>query len=768
MTQIVLILILVLSDWFICGSHTPAQEKYAEWKDMIIREQTTVRDQQTMFEQFIATQPQEAEKAQEKFMAFNRELRRLLLAHGIWDKTPVECRDTLKKIEALKKSVYSDIDPIHEQIKILGIFDEETLVRKEEYSKLAEDKSLASSAHIIREYIEDLNKLSGTTNTVKQLLIALTCTEDFLDRLEQRRSSVEKELVVLWKTYFLKPLPKHFFTSQTWEVAYSNAKMWLKLAPLFGLTPYEHQQSAFRDFIFRITLSWLLVCLGSFIFLKRQGKKTPVHHPIRHYFPCCVWSALGLSVLIHTLTSEQFQFGSYQSFSDIFISAGVVSIAWNLRNTSLATADRLSHNILWPLWGVFSAGIIVQVWRIPIVTITPVFTILLLAFGIYFYLLKKHLYGMERKLSIFSAVLWIILAAMGLLGWGNLSMLISAFWFMVVLNIVLGSGLSFHFWKIIHSDSHKPTMLILLSNMIMPLIFIGLLTSMMLWATIYLGGMPLLLEIVQSEIDWGIFRFRITTVLTLAALFFLARSLIAFFCTGITFLRLRWENVEEGVVKSLQTLTSYIVWSGYLIAALHFLGIGFEKLTLIAGGLSVGIGFALQDLIKNFVGGLMLLFGRSVHPGDQIQIDDIRGCVTRIDIRSTVVQTNEDSTIFLPNADLILKRIVNWTHKDPKGRAEVAVSVAYGSDIDLIKKLLMGCALSNPNVLPDPSPYVLFTDFGDNAMTFHIRFWIMNVVLSRDRVRSEIRFAIESAFREHGIDLGWGDGVVGLLKAGIA
>jgi len=185
------------------------------------------------------------------------------------------------------------------------------------------------------------------------------------------------------------------------------------------------------------------------------------------------------------------------------------------------------------------------------------------------------------------------------------------------------------------------------------------------------------------------------------------------------------------------------------------LGIGIGNLTIIAGGLSVGVGFALQDLIKNFVSGLILLFGRSIHPGDEIQLEDVHGRVEKINIRSTVVQTNEDSTIFLPNSDLVSKKIVNWTHKDPKGRAEIIVGVAYGSDTNLIKDLLIRCALSNPDVLKEPPPYVLFSDFGDNALIFHLRFWIMHVILSRDKVRSIIRFEIDRVFKEHNIEIAY-------------
>jgi len=120
-----------------------------------------------------------------------------------------------------------------------------------------------------------------------------------------------------------------------------------------------------------------------------------------------------------------------------------------------------------------------------------------------------------------------------------------------------------------------------------------------------------------------------------------------------------------------------------------------------------------------------------------------------------VVQTNEDSTIFLPNADLVAKKIVNWTHKDPRGRAEIVVGVAYGTDMDLVRELLIRCALTNPDVLKTPPPYVLFSDFGDNALILHLRFWIMHVVLATDRVKSAVRFDIDRVFRENNIEIAY-------------
>lgn len=775
LTQTVLILLCLLSALFVFHSPSSAQEKPSVWQDMINREKTEVREVSLEIEKFIAKQPEKAQEIQNKAQEFNRELRHLLLIHSIAENNPIEFRNTLKKMDALKRSADSLIKPINGQIKDLSELEKFMNERKEEYSKLGEDKLLTDSARISREYVEDLVRLLTLARTTKQILTVFPHqVDDFLLRLEQKRSEIEKELGNSLRTYFFMSMPG-YYKSNAWELAYIVATKWLKFVALYGLAPSEEQKNAFKDFILKVFLSGLISSLICYLFLKWLGKKIQNSHTVRYCLPFSIWAMFGLSIIINTITSENFQFGSYQAFGEIFLAGGLTSLAWNLRKTSLAEDHRPGHNILWPAWIIFTAGIIIQILRIPIVTIAPIFTALLLICGTYYSFIRKRIVSEpEKKLSLFTAGLMAILAVIALLGLGSLSMLVSALWFMVILNIELGSGLSSYFWKIIHSGKQKSAGLILFGNMILPLIFIGLFTLIVIWASIYSGGMPLLMKIVQWKTDWGMVSLRITTLLTLAALFFIARSFIAFFHTAITFLKRHWENIEEGVIKSLQTLSSYVIWFCYVIVSLNFLGIGIGNLTIIAGGLSVGVGFALQDLIKNFVSGLILLFGRSIHPGDEIQLEDVHGRVEKINIRSTVVQTNEDSTIFLPNSDLVSKKIVNWTHKDPKGRAEIIIGVAYGSDTNLIKDLLIQCALSNPDVLKEPPPYVLFSDFGDNALVFHLRFWIMHVILLRDRVKSIIRFEIDRVFKENNIEIAYPqrdihirsvDGLTGYLKA---
>ncbi len=756
--MIAILLFFLIADCFIINLHSSAQEKNLVWDDMISRERTEAAELKAEFDKFIAGHPEKVKKTQNRIMEMNRELRRLSLVHGLSYNTPIEYRDVLKKMEALKESVHRGIDPIKDQIKELDLLEKEIIERREEYGKLAEDASLSASAPFIRTYVEDLDGLLISTAKGKQLLAFFPgAANDFLKRLEQRQSAMERKLGDLWKTYFFKPLPFNYFSYEAWKYVPIMAANWWKYVPLFGLTPTEEQKSAYHNFILQIVLSWLMASLVGFFFLRWLGKKLPERRPLRLFLPSLLLTTLGLSVLVNTILSEHFQFGTYQSFADIFVAAGAASFAWNLHiDGSPAEDQRRHHNIIWPLWLIFATGIIVQMLCIHPITTTPVFVAMYLSAGVYYYLLEKRLtHGRDKKLAVLTAPFLAILVMIALLGWGNLAMLLSACWFTIVLNIELGSGLSGSLLRVIHSGRHKSHILLLFSNMLLPLVFIGLLTLMFVWAAIYMGGMPLLQSIIQWEIDWGMIRLRITTVLTLAALFFLTRSLIALFHAAIRFQRRHWENIEEGVVKALQILSSYILWSLYVVISLYFLGVGISNLTIIAGGLSVGIGFALQDLIKNFASGLILLFGRSIHPGDEIQVDDVNGRVKSIHIRSTTVQTNEDSTIFLPNSDLVSKKIVNWTHKNTRGRTEIVVGVAYGTDTNLVRDLLIQCAVANPEVLAEPAPYVLFSDFGDNTLIFHLRFWIMHVVLAQDKVRSAIRFDIERVFKERGIEIAY-------------
>lgn len=220
----------------------------------------------------------------------------------------------------------------------------------------------------------------------------------------------------------------------------------------------------------------------------------------------------------------------------------------------------------------------------------------------------------------------------------------------------------------------------------------------------------------------------------------------------------RWlaaTRMERGSREALVTISGYAGVAIAILVALSVAGVQFTNLAIIAGALSVGIGFGLQNIVNNFVSGLILLFERPVKTGDWIMVGNTEGYVKRISIRSTLIQTFDRADVIVPNSELISGQVTNWMLFDPRGRIRVPIGVAYGSDTTLVKDILLQIAMAHPKVITDGSmtePKVLFMRFGESSLDFELRAFIQNID-ERLQVLSDINFAIDAAFREHGIEI---------------
>ncbi|WP_241480510.1 mechanosensitive ion channel family protein [Legionella norrlandica] len=215
----------------------------------------------------------------------------------------------------------------------------------------------------------------------------------------------------------------------------------------------------------------------------------------------------------------------------------------------------------------------------------------------------------------------------------------------------------------------------------------------------------------------------------------------------------QFEDEEETQV-AIASILSYV---GFIIAAVSgFLVAGFDftGLAIIAGALSVGIGLGLQSIVNNFVSGLILLIEKPIRPGDRINIDGVEGFVKKIRVRSTQILTPTHEDIIIPNSDLITRRVVNYMLTDNYWRVSCEVKVAYGSDLKLIKELLLEIANKQDDIIKSGrnKPAVLFSAFGDNALIFQLSCMIKDVN-KKSIVKSELNFAIEEAFRKHDISI---------------
>ena len=211
-------------------------------------------------------------------------------------------------------------------------------------------------------------------------------------------------------------------------------------------------------------------------------------------------------------------------------------------------------------------------------------------------------------------------------------------------------------------------------------------------------------------------------------------------------------GLDAGVRNSLSAGIGYIGIAIAAILAVSALGLDLANIALIAGALSVGIGFGLQNIVNNFVSGLILLIERPIKVGDWIIVGGHEGHVKQINVRATEIETFQRASVIVPNSELLSTAVINWTHKDRYGRAEVTVGVAYGSDVEKVMQILRACLDAHEDILDWPEPSVLFQNFGDSSLDFVVRGHIANVE-RRIFVQSELRVLINRALAEAGIEI---------------
>jgi small-conductance mechanosensitive channel len=199
---------------------------------------------------------------------------------------------------------------------------------------------------------------------------------------------------------------------------------------------------------------------------------------------------------------------------------------------------------------------------------------------------------------------------------------------------------------------------------------------------------------------------------------------------------------------------SGIFWAAILIgffAVLAAAGIALDKLTVLAGALGVGIGFGLQNVVQNFAAGLILLFGRPIKVGDQIQLEHLIGEVRSIGFRASTVRTPQGAEVIVPNANLISNQVINWTLSDPKRRVDISIGVAYGVDPDRIVELLCDVGRSHEKVLKEPPIMALFMNHGESSLDFQLRAWVMFDDFVP--VSSELAIAVNKRLTAEGIEI---------------
>jgi len=258
----------------------------------------------------------------------------------------------------------------------------------------------------------------------------------------------------------------------------------------------------------------------------------------------------------------------------------------------------------------------------------------------------------------------------------------------------------------------------------------------------------------NQNYEIGSVRVSVTSVLegllVLAATVFLSRVLTRLLQRRIA----KRAYLDPGLQYTLGRLTQYLIFILGVLLAIKIASptIDLTSIAVIFTALSVGIGFGLQYIAADIASGFILLFERPVRVGDRITIGEDEGDVQSINLRTTVVATNDRISIIVPNSRLVSQRLINWSYGDPRARIAIPVGVAYNSDIDLVTQTLLRAAEEVENVLKDPTPKVQFLKFGDWSLDFRLLVWTNRPRL-HTQIRSDINYRIEKLFREARIEI---------------
>lgn len=245
---------------------------------------------------------------------------------------------------------------------------------------------------------------------------------------------------------------------------------------------------------------------------------------------------------------------------------------------------------------------------------------------------------------------------------------------------------------------------------------------------------------------------KITNILWFILVLIIARLLLWLAVNLFLYGWYKREKIDLGKQYAYNQLLSYIVYFFAILIALQQLGINLTLMWAGAAALLVGVGIALQQVISDFFSGLVILFERSVEVGDFLDFGEYRGTVKKIGLRASIIETLERKDVIIPNSHLVNDRVTNWSSTRLMTRFSIAIGVAYGSETELVKKLLLEAADKTDGILKKPTPFVRFSNFGDSSLDFELFFYSDRIRIIED-TKSTLRFEVDDIFRAHNIEI---------------
>lgn len=681
------------------------------------------------------------------------EARRLLLLINTFKNWPNPLEALDRRISFTVQQMQQVIDPV-----LLARNSVNSLLERVNHlaESLPETKDLPSNAEI-REYSRQVTKAQKSlTDVIKRYDSVLSPTQDMMADLKKAQKDIATMLPQLWRDYYLQsPVP--YLSLETWETVPKRLQyVWQGIQLRL---PVEIPVSAddWHTAGLRFTICLLLVLFTGMV-LYRRWRNSETHGEVgRHMFHVSLpWIGLGLSLLASSLSAHGDVFRCFLALGNLSIIIGEVFLAWDLRR--LQHPDKAAvNNPLWQLIPLTLFSYILIYLPLPPVVTLIAWVVLMLLHRLW----RAKSHTLEASTQLESTILsgsafifWVtlVLAVMGL---HIFSMGLYLFYVScsLALQISVASMSAINRYNDqLPDEGGSAAVSSLMLALAAPVILLLVIGGMSLWVCTLPGGLSLLQDFVLQGVNVGETRFNMVQVLLIISVFFLTRTAVRMGTLFLSRMPSRGLRIDPTLIQPLQTAFTYALWAFFGLFTLRSLGMELSNLAMVAGGLSVGIGFGMQTIINNFLSGLILIFSRTMQVGDVVEVGTTTGRVRKISVRATIVETYDNAVIYVPNSEFVSTRLINWTRNSRTVRRDVVVGVAYGSDTTLVMKLLASVANGHSDILKYPAPVVLFSNFGASTLDFTLRFWVRDYDVSV-KTASELLFEIDQLFRKNNIEI---------------
>ena len=690
----------------------------------------------------------------EKVQPFIEEARRLLVLSNTYKNWP-------NAMEAVSRRLTVTITEVNKILAPLMAARGESQALLERISYLAD--SLPEDLHDERlspEMQEYIRSLAMTrlrlTAVLAQYDTALAPSLALLNRLEKTREEIATQLPALWKDYYLqKPVP--WLSASAWtdfskQMTYSYQGMMLRIPVEVPITLESWGTAVLRFFVCLLFTGVITV-----MFSRRwlNEKSTPA---VRHIFHVTLpWLCVGLALLGSSLSASGEFFRLFLAFGNLSLIVAQIYLAWDLRRLKYPEVQ-LERSPLWHLIPLTLCAYVLVYLPLVKPLVVLIWMALLIVDIVRMRRRKEQELGpLHAETSVLETepvVLWICLV-MSIFGLHLYSMVLYLCFVSCSLALQLSLG-GMSFVTTVSEKLPQEGVRAALAHMAValaaPVVLVVAFMGVTLWVGTLPGGLPLLQYYILRGVNVGATQFNILHLLMIVSAFYITRTAVSMGSRFLGRLPKQGLQIDATLIPPIQTAFSYALWCFFGLFVLKALGMELSNLAMVAGGLSVGIGFGMQTIVNNFLSGLILIFSRTLQAGDVVEVGGTQGRVRKISVRATMVETFDNALIIVPNSEFVASRLINWTRNSRTVRKEIKIGVAYGSDTAVVMRILLGTANANSNVLKYPPPAVNFADFGASTLDFSMTFWVRDYDVGSSTA-SDIRLEIEKEFRKQRIEV---------------